>query len=98
MVGHTLNIYFKNSFNIQTLVQTSKLTNYTILEDYVECECGVHVRLLARDMVKRGYKGFEGLVDLPGTIGGAIVNDSGVMGVKFQIFFWARSCSSRMEW
>lgn len=82
VVGHTSNIYFKNSYNIQNLVQTSKLTNYTILEDYVECECGVHVRLLARDMVKRGYKGFEGLVDLPGTIGGAVVNNSGCYGCQ----------------
>ena len=82
VVGHTSNIYFKNSFNIQNLVQTSTLTNYTISRDHVECECGVHVRLLARDMVKRGYKGFEGLVDLPGTIGGAVVNNSGCYGCQ----------------
>ena len=82
MVGHTSNIYFKNSFNIQNLVQTRKLTNYTILGNQVECECGVHVRQLARDMVKMGYVGFEGLVDLPGTIGGAVVNNSGCYGCQ----------------
>ena len=31
-------------------------------------------------MVKLGYKGFEGLVDFPGTIGGAVVNNSGCYG------------------
>ena len=31
-------------------------------------------------MVKRGFKGFEGLIDLPGTIGGAVVNNSGCYG------------------
>ena len=82
VVGHTSNIYFKNSFNIQNLVQTRKLTTYTILGNQVECECGVHVSQLARDMVKRGYKGFEGLVDLPGTIGGAVVNNSGCYGCQ----------------
>ena len=80
MVGHTSNIYFKNSFNIHILVQTSKLTTYTISRNQVECECGVHVRKLARNMVKLGYKGFEGLVDLPGTIGCDVVNNSGCYG------------------
>lgn len=40
----------------------------------------MHVRRLARDMVERGFKGFEGLIDLPGTIGAAIVNNSGCYG------------------
>lgn len=80
MVGHTSNIYFKDSFSIENLVTTRKLTNYTIKSDTVICECGVHVSRLAWDMVRRGFKGFEGLIDLPGTIGAAIVNNSGCYG------------------
>lgn len=33
-------------------------------------------------MVKGGYKGFEWLVDLPGTIGGAVVNNSRCYGCQ----------------
>lgn len=80
MVGHTSNIYFKDSFNIENLVSTRKLTNYKIIADVVVCDSGVHVRRLARDMVNMGYKGFEGMIDLPGTIGAAIVNNSGCYG------------------
>lgn len=43
----------------------------------ITVECGMHTKALARYMIKNGYKGFEGLVDLPGTISGAVYGNAG---------------------
>lgn len=46
----------------------------------VICETGVIVSALSRAMIKEGYEGFEGLIDLPGTIGAAIYGNAGCYG------------------
>lgn len=76
----TSNIYFKNTYNIENLISTRRLTFWTETEDEIICDCGVHASLLSRRMVDKGYKGFEGLIDLPGTIGGAIYGNAGCFG------------------
>ena len=77
MVGHTSNIYFKNTCNPFLIISTAKLTRFDISSDYMRCECGASVKTLAAYAIENGYKGFEGLVDLPGTIAAAIYNNSG---------------------
>lgn len=77
IVGHTSNIYFKNTYNPSILVSTAKLTRFGIEAAYLRCECGVSVKTLSAYAIENGYKGFEGLIDLPGTIGAAICNNSG---------------------
>lgn len=77
LVGHTSNIYFKNTYNPSIIISTAKLTHFDIESNYIRCECGVSVKTLAAYAIENGYKGFEGLVDLPGTIAAAIYNNSG---------------------
>lgn len=76
----TSNIYFKDTYNIENLISTRRLTFWTETEDEIRCDCGVSTSLLSRRMVDKGYKGFEGLIDLPGTIGGAIYGNAGCFG------------------
>lgn len=80
LVGHTSNIYFKDSYNIGNLISTKRLNHWTETDTDIYCECGVSMQLLSRSMVRQGIKGFEGLIDLPGTIGGAIYGNSGCFG------------------
>ena len=80
VVGMTSNIYFKNTYNIEHLISTRKLTTWIETEDGIICDCGVSSSLVSRRMVDKGYKGFEGLIDLPGTIGGAIYGNAGCFG------------------
>lgn len=77
IVGHTSNIYFKDSYRTDILISSKRLNNYIVTDRQIICECGVNVHVLANDMVNRGIKGFEGLIDLPGTIGGAIYGNAG---------------------
>lgn len=78
VVGHTSNLYFLPNSNIENVVSTRKLTSWKREGDVVECECGVHVKALVRDMVEEGIEGYACMIDLPGTIGGAIYGNAGV--------------------
>lgn len=76
IIGHTSNIYFKNSYNTDVVISTTDLKHIAIKEDYIECDCGVSVSRLSREMVKLGIKGFSGLVNLPGTVASAVHNNA----------------------
>lgn len=80
VVGHTTNIYFKESYNPENLISTKKLNKWAETENHIICDCGVSMRKLSLWMIENGYKGYEGLVDLPGTIGGAVYGNSGCFG------------------
>lgn len=80
LIGHTSNIYFLPSFSSKNMVTTRKLKKYEVRDSEIYCECGVSVSKLARDMVDEGVQGFEGLVDLPGTIGAAVYGNAGCFG------------------
>lgn len=77
IIGHTSNIYFMPNYSIDNIVSTRKLTGYYVTDNTLVCECGVHVAKLSRKMVDDGYVGFEGLIDLPGTVGAAIYGNAG---------------------
>lgn len=80
IIGHTSNMYFSPDFVCEIMISTRQLTRYDIVGDMLVCSSGVKVSSLAKDMVSLGYTGFEGLVDLPGTVGGAIYGNAGCYG------------------
>lgn len=80
LIGHTSNTYFLPDYGVDVMVSTRKCNNYSITESVIECDCGVHVAKLARKMVEDGVKGFEGLIDLPGTVGAAICGNASCYG------------------
>lgn len=77
VIGHTSNIYFKNSYCVDNLIATKSLTDWNFNDGIIKCMCGVSVSRLAKAMVADGISGFEGLIDLPGTVGGAIYGNAG---------------------
>lgn len=80
-IGHTSNIYFKNSFNIDYIVDIRNLKKIDEKEnDLIVCECGTPMKNLAHYCIEHGYAGYEGFIDLPGTVAGAVVNNSGCFG------------------
>ena len=77
IIGQTSNLYFDNSYNPEIIICTTKLNVFSVTSNSIECECGVPVKTLAKYAVENGISGFEGLVDLPGTIAAATFNNSG---------------------
>ncbi len=80
LIGHTSNIYFLPDYSVDAMVSTRKCKHYSLTEDVIECDCGVPVAKLARKMVEEGVKGFEGLIDLPGTVGAAVYGNASCYG------------------
>lgn len=76
IIGYTSNIYFLPSYCVDIMVSTRKVNQYQELEDYIIADCGVSVSKLSRVMVAKGVNGFEGLVDLPGTVGASVYGNA----------------------
>lgn len=76
LVGHTSNLYYLDSYNPVVVISTIKMKKFVEKEDYIECECGTPVTSISRYCVNNGYTGYAGLVNLPGTVGAAICNNS----------------------
>ncbi len=76
IIGCSSNLYILNSTNIPVVISTLQCNSYNLIDNYIECDCGLQVAKLAKIMVNTGIKGFEYLTKLPGTIGAAIYNNS----------------------
>jgi UDP-N-acetylmuramate dehydrogenase len=76
-IGRGSNILFRNDY-FDGVVLVNKMTNYSINETEVCAESGVNLPLLARKTAKLDLSGFEKLVGVPGTIGGAVCMNAGV--------------------
>lgn len=76
LIGGCSKILFPDIFMRECLIKN----NVTFLKEhknYIEVGTGLSLKKLALYMIKKGYQGFEGLISIPGTIGGAIVNNAG---------------------
>lgn len=80
IIGHSSNTLFLPSYNVIHLICTKKLNSYVETDDLIICDCGVSISVLSKHMVPKGYKGFEGLSDLPGTIAAAVYGNCGCRG------------------
>ena len=80
LIGHTSNIYFLPDYSVANMVSTRKCNNIVEETDYIICDCGVSVAKLSHQMVDKGIKGFEGLIDLPGTVGAAVYGNASCYG------------------
>ena len=76
LIGYTSNRYFLPSYNSEVMVSTRKVRNVHYSEDLIIADCGVSVSTLARKMVNEGVKGFEGLIDLPGTVAASVYGNA----------------------
>lgn len=76
IVGCTSNIYYLDSYNPYIIISTTSLKDIRIEDSYIECECGVLVSKLSNYCIHQGFKGFYGLINLPGTVGAALCNNS----------------------
>ena len=76
IIGHTSNIYFLPSYSVDILVSTRKVKETTEEDKYIIADCGVSVSTLAKKMVEQGIKGFEGLIDLPGTVAASVYGNA----------------------
>lgn len=81
IIGDTSNCYFLNEYDPFLVISTLKLQGMKIMyNDTIECECGCNMTKFAKYCTKNGYANYEGFIGLPGTVGGAVINNSGCYG------------------
>lgn len=80
LIGSTSNCYFLNNYNPNIIITTLHLNTISMHDNYIICECGVKTKKLTKFCIENGISGYEGFTDLPGTVGGAVVNNSGCYG------------------
>ena len=80
MIGYTSNTYFLPSYNCDIMISTRKVRNVMYTDKSIIADCGVSVRYLAKTMVNEGVKGFEGLIDLPGTVAASVYGNASCYG------------------
>lgn len=76
LIGHTSNIYFLPNYSVDIMVSTRRLKNVQYKDNLIIADCGANVKALAHAMVSEGVKGFEGLIDLPGTVAAAVYGNA----------------------
>lgn len=70
-------MWFKNDFDIDCILDTRQLKGFHETDNnQIVCECGLPIKQLSKYCIEHGYAGYEGMINLPGTIAGAIVNNS----------------------
>lgn len=76
LIGHTSNIYFLPNYSVDVMVSTRKVKAVEYTKDLIIADCGAPVKSLAHKMVNEGIKGFEGLIDLPGTVAASVYGNA----------------------
>lgn len=80
IIGHSSNTLFLPSYKCDNLICTKELKSWHETDETIVCDCGVNVANLSKQMVAKGYVGFEGLTDLPGTIAAGVYGNCGCRG------------------
>lgn len=80
LIGHTSNTLYLPDYNCELMVSTRKLNKFEIRKNEIECESGTSVRQLSIAAIEEGIKGFEGLIDLPGTVAASLYGNAGCYG------------------
>lgn len=81
VIGALTNTYLAEGFRRDILIKTTKMKGVKYGEnEAVIAECGCNLTKLSREFSAQAIAGYEGLVGIPGTVGGAVVNNSGGFG------------------
>ena len=80
IIGNGSNIILPDSDYDGVVILLSKLNEIKINENTINAFCGVSLTYFVNDLVKYNLGGLESLSGIPGTLGGAIVNNAGCYG------------------
>ena len=82
VLGGITNTYLCEDFKRDIVILTVRIKDFDIFLDYVSVGCGLGLSALSMKMIGMGYRGFEWMACIPGTVGGAFVNNSGAFGCE----------------
>ena len=83
IIGGCTKILFKDTITYDCFIKYEN-KEMKIEKDEIKCGSGNTLSNMISLITSMGYKGFEGLIGIPGLIGGAICNNSGAFGNEIQ--------------
>ena len=80
VVGRMSNILFKNRVYNGVVITTDRIKHKNVVNSSIKLDTGCFLPPIARQLAKCGLGGFEGLLGIPGSIGGMIRQNAGAFG------------------
>ena len=80
VIGNGSNVLFSSHGVEEPLIHTRYIKSVLVLGETLEAECGVKTQALAKLAYEKGLSGFEFLVGIPASLGGAIYMNAGASG------------------
>jgi UDP-N-acetylmuramate dehydrogenase len=77
LIGGSSNVYFLEASKHHIIICTTMLNQLEHKDGMLTCGCGYNLTKLAKYCVEYGVDDYEGFLGIPGTVGGAVVNNSG---------------------
>ena len=82
IIGGATNILFNDGEIKTVIVSTKRIRRVKITDAVIYAECGASQRGVCRVSLESGLGGLEALSGIPGSIGGAIMGNSGAFGAE----------------
>jgi len=82
VLGNMSNVLFKDEFYYGVIIKTTKYKTKCVAENKFVVGCGAMLAPVVRHMADSCRGGFEGLVGIPGTVGGMIRQNAGAFGYE----------------
>lgn len=82
VVGRMSNVLFKDTKYNGIIIKTDKITKKDEAESIFSAECGSRLLSIARELLERNLGGFEGLLGIPGSIGGMVRQNAGAFNYE----------------
>jgi len=87
LIGSGTNMLIKDSGVEEVVISLKRFQKHQIVKDEDDVVCyfaqaGVSLQSLVRETIDKGFTGMEGLVGIPGTIGGALFGNAGAYGYE----------------
>lgn len=92
VVGRMSNILFNNGIYNGIVVKTTKIRTYLLAENTITLSCGASISNAARILARNDLGGFEGLVGIPGSIGGMLRQNAGAFTYEISDRFIKALC------
>jgi len=82
VIGNATNILFPDKGFDGAVISTRKMSTLSVKDGLILADCGTPLPRLSSLALENSFTGFEGLVSIPATVGGALVTNAGAYGCE----------------
>ncbi len=82
VIGNATNILFPDGGFDGAIISTKKISDVSVKNGLIYADCGAPLPSLSRIALENGFGGFEGLISIPATVGGALISNAGAYGCE----------------